>query len=402
MTTTKLKKEQVPEFSGNVTKEYVDSKDEYTLEQAKSYTDTSIDDLEEKLDDTLMKELTISSNASTDTIEFDKGYKNLKTGIESSSSVAMPVASEAQAGVINTAIYNTIQDNASKIDAILKGSVVISNLPETPTQNQLTDAWKTATGLTELINTAMIYDQANEKTWTYYSNANTWYEGEAGGSVTVNTATNASLGIVKGEEDLDQGGKIFIEPDGSMSVISWDSHETRINNNKAALETLSNIVELTRVEVANKVGKPVKTDDIKDEAVTHEKINLASFVNDRAFPNEGTVSPDDIVTIWEYTIPQKGCYAFTITATLSVNMNATNSHLANLYIATNNTGNQWAKVRTRVEPTPSPSYGDAVNLSWTYRFGEGEVVKLKIYSYGEFNQEDIKYSDVSCYVNQVL
>lgn len=52
-------------------------------------------------------------------------------------------------------------------------------------------------------------------------------EGEAGGEVVVPIATNTSLGSVKGD-NTNTVGKIYVETDGSQSVIGWDAHMVQI------------------------------------------------------------------------------------------------------------------------------------------------------------------------------
>lgn len=166
----------------------------------------------------------VSADASTVTITKTTGQ--LK-GTQTPTDLPMPVANAEQAGVMNPATYNAIQENTSNIDAIEGGAVALGDLPAEPTQEQLTEAWKTATGRTELINRASIFDTANNKLWYYYTNDSTWHSVESGSSVTVSQATNDSLGIVKGSTT---DGQVAVESDGSMSLNGWDGVQHDVQN----------------------------------------------------------------------------------------------------------------------------------------------------------------------------
>ena len=249
-------------------------------EDARTQADTAISaDLEQEIADrtagdtaintainkTVVTDFSVNDTPSTTSIVLDGAKENILTGATSTRSITLPVASGSQAGVINTSTYNAIQENSQNIDAILGGAVAISNLPAEPTQAELTTAWQTATGLTTLINGARIFDNTNEKNWTYYTNTTTWYATDASGSTTVSTATNTSLGIVKGDATTD--GKAFVEADGSLSINGWD----QITNNVA--DALSDIASLQTQKVDKIADKGLSTNDY----TTAEKNKLSSI-----------------------------------------------------------------------------------------------------------------------------
>lgn len=149
----------------------------------------------------------------------------------------LPVANSAQAGVINPAIYDTIQNNATQIEVMLTGSVLIDGLSATVSQTQLTDAWKQETGLEDLINGARIYDKANGKVWTYYSNASEWEPADiVNPEIDINVFTNTQAGIILGSATGD--GKLFAEADGTGSVLGWDVVKSDISTNTSSITTL--------------------------------------------------------------------------------------------------------------------------------------------------------------------
>lgn len=249
-------------------------------EDARTQADTAISaDLEQEIADrtagdtaintainkTVVTDFSINDTPSTTSIVLDGAKENILTGATSTRSITLPVASGSQAGVINTSTYNAIQENSQNIDAILGGAVAISNLPAEPTQAELTTAWQTATGLTTLINGARIFDNTNEKNWTYYTNTTAWYATDASGSTTVSTATNTSLGIVKGDATTD--GKAFVEADGSLSINGWD----QITNDVA--DALSDIASLQTQKVDKIADKGLSTNDY----TTAEKNKLSGI-----------------------------------------------------------------------------------------------------------------------------
>lgn len=246
---------------GGVSQAYVDQQDKATLASAKTYTDNAvkdvsgaklydskgentdgavtqklftettdelasgIDGLDNDLDSEVQLDTTVSSNASTVTITKTIGALTT-TGSEVD--MALPVASETQAGIMNAATYNSVQENAELVQSILHAAVSIPNLPADPTQDQLTTAWKSATSETELINRASIFDSSNNKIWYYYSNVAEWQATNSdGGTVTIEQATNTSLGTVKGSTEV---GQASVETDGTLSVNGWDDLNTKLDN----------------------------------------------------------------------------------------------------------------------------------------------------------------------------
>lgn len=172
-------------------------------------------------------------------------------GTQTDTEFALPVASESQAGVINPTIYATIQDNANQISVITKGSVVIENLAADVSQEQLTAAWKTETGLENLINGARIYDKTNGKQWTYYTNVNEWESADIKNPelVEIENFTNTKAGLIKG---ADVEGKVFAEADGTGSVKGWDTLSTSVTNNTTNITTLQTNVAELQTSVAEK------------------------------------------------------------------------------------------------------------------------------------------------------
>lgn len=199
-----------------------------------------VDGLESKLDQDVLNSIQISSTTSTDVLVLEDGKVNLWTDSTNTHEVPLPVASPTSAGVLNSATFNAITTNSNNITNILQGTVAINNLPETPTQDELTEQWKTASGETNLINGARIRDTTNNVDWVYYGNINEWLSSASGGqSISVNTWTNNSAGIAKGSTE---DGQIFAEADGTGSVNGWDTVKSNIANNASNITTLNTTV----------------------------------------------------------------------------------------------------------------------------------------------------------------
>ena len=191
------------------------------------------------IDKVVMTDFTVSNTPSTTTITLDKAKQNILSGTTSTASIALPVASHTQAGVMNSAIYDSIQDNSANIDAVLNGAVSISGISASPTQSELTTAWQTATQFSTVINGAKINDPDNQKVWTYYTNTTTWYAASNTTQVTVSPWTNTTAGIVKGSTT---DGQIFAESNGTGSVNGWDDLVNDVTDNTADIATLQTAV----------------------------------------------------------------------------------------------------------------------------------------------------------------
>lgn len=229
---------------------------------------------------TYLQDLTMSADANA--VSFVEHKKNLGTGETSTETDTIPTASATSAGILTSADYQSIQNSQDRLDALANGAVAITGIPANPTQAQLTTAWQTATGLTDLINRASIWDNTNQKTWTYFTNTETWIvTGTATAEVIVNQATNTSLGVVKG--DASTSGKIFVEQDGSLSVNGWDNTQNAIANkaNQTALDTLSGTVATNTSNISTlQTTVATKADASAIPTTTSELNNDSDFVSD--------------------------------------------------------------------------------------------------------------------------
>lgn len=204
------------------------------VEQSVENLSNITDGYDEMFAKTIQLDTTLSSDTSTVTLT--KSLGSLDTDSATETELALPVASETQAGVMNTSTYKAVQENSELIGSILNGAVAIEGLPAVPTQEELTTRWKNASGEAELINRASIFDITNQKVWYYYSNVSAWQATSSDGSqVTVSQATNTSLGIVKGSTN---DGQVAIEADGSMSLNGWDDLKSDVETGLTRITNL--------------------------------------------------------------------------------------------------------------------------------------------------------------------
>lgn len=189
----------------------------------------------------VVTDIKLDPTPSTTLVNLDATKTNIKTSTSTTSSFPLPVASSTQAGVINSATYNSIREAIQIEQAVVHGAVAITGLPMSPTQQEITDAWKNATGLTDLVNRAEVYDVSHNKVWTYYENDTTWHATSSTTQVTVQQFTNSSLGTIKGST-ID--GQIYAETNGTGSVNGWDTLSATVSSSKSKLDTIEQGAEV--------------------------------------------------------------------------------------------------------------------------------------------------------------
>lgn len=258
----------------------------------------------EDINYTVLDDLGFEGNPSTSILQMDASLVNLQSGTASSRVIPFPVASTTQAGVMNSATFDAITNNTNNINALLNGAVAVANLPAAPTQAELTTAWQTETGLTTLINRAQILDSTNSKIWTYYTNDSTWHEAPAGGTVSINTFTNSSEGVIKGSTNV---GQIFAENDGTGSVNGWDSLSAQVTNNTNYMLRIGSVISQP-TSVAY-----VDTANIIDEAVTGAKVDFSTMK--KWVPDYAQKSSTNIFSSGNsYTVTQDGFMQYALNA----------------------------------------------------------------------------------------
>lgn len=224
---------------------------------------------------TVVSDVALDANPSTTSVQLEEGKVNLMSGTTSTETIALPVASSTQAGVMNSATYDAITDNANNINALMNGAVAVTGMSASPSQSDITSAWESETGLSTLINRASVYDVTNNKVWTYYTNDTTWHEASNTTQVSVGTFTNGSEGTIKGST---VAGQVFAENNGTGSVNGWDNLVNNVSTNTSKLATIAQGAEvnvqsdwdetstISDAYIKNKPTVPTKTSQLTNDS----------------------------------------------------------------------------------------------------------------------------------------
>jgi hypothetical protein len=113
-----------------------------------------------------------------------------------------------------------------------KSSRYAVTIPNSPTQEELTELYEDASGESGDPTTdgVRLVDVAKNIVYTWFSSDSTWHGPE---SDTVSPFTNTSSGIIKGSSGT--AGKVYAESDGTGSVYGWDSMTSTVSGKQDAL-----------------------------------------------------------------------------------------------------------------------------------------------------------------------
>ena len=170
---------------------------------------------------------------------------------------ALPVVSREQAGIMSASVYAAMEDvianNTSRISVLEQSAPTfdISGLVgPNPTNAEISAAFQQKYPNIPLQSGLRVADYDNAHFWQY--GKNTWILLT---QIDVQTATNQSLGIVKGSNT---DGKIFVETDGSMSLKGYDAlvskdatHDSKISTLETGLGNANARIDATNTNVAN-------------------------------------------------------------------------------------------------------------------------------------------------------
>ncbi|MBS7382105.1 MAG: hypothetical protein KIG18_00090 [Candidatus Methanomethylophilaceae archaeon] len=153
---------------------------------------------------------------------------------------ALPVASDTKAGVMSASMYvgfnGSIQNLQARM-AVLEGVGItyqLTGLPDNATSEQITAAFQAQYPNVPLMAGIRAADYDKAKIWQYSGTA--WIQLT---SININVATSSALGLVKGSEtSTTNEGKIFVEVDGSMTVIGWDTLKALASAAKQSVDNL--------------------------------------------------------------------------------------------------------------------------------------------------------------------
>ena len=170
---------------------------------------------------------------------------------------ALPVVSRTQAGIISASVYAAMEDvianNTSRISVLEQSALTydISGLVSAdPTNAEISAAFQQKYPNIPIQPGIRVADYNNAHFWQYGNNM--WILLT---QINIQTATNDSLGIVKGSNT---DGKVFVETDGSMSLKGYDAlvskdatHDSKINTLEVGLGNANARIDATNTNVAN-------------------------------------------------------------------------------------------------------------------------------------------------------
>lgn len=170
---------------------------------------------------------------------------------------ALPIVSRDQAGIMSASVYAAMEDvianNTSRISVLEQSALTydISGLVSAdPTNAEISAAFQQKYPSIPIQPGIRVADYNNAHFWQYGNNM--WILLT---QVNIQTATNDSLGIVKGSNT---DGKVFVETDGSMSLKGYDAlvakdatHDSRISTLETGLGDANARIDATNTNVAN-------------------------------------------------------------------------------------------------------------------------------------------------------
>ena len=171
---------------------------------------------------------------------------------------ALPVVSRTQAGIMSASVYAAMEDvianNTSRISVLEQSALTydISGLVSAnPTNAEISAAFHQKYPNIPIQPGIRVADYNNAHFWQYGNG--TWIQLTQ--VANVQTATNDSLGVVKGSNT---DGKVFVETDGSMSLKGYDAlvskdatHDSKINTLEVGLGNANARIDATNTNVAN-------------------------------------------------------------------------------------------------------------------------------------------------------
>lgn len=138
---------------------------------------------------------------------------------------SIKLASTASRGLMSKEQVSTLNDLSERMQAMEgKASRYLYDVKTNPTPTEIDTFVKNLGYTSPFTGIAVVIDETYH-VWHYYENDNIGWRDD--GSDTVSKATNASLGIVKGENTE---GKVSIENDGTMSLVGYDTLKSKVTS----------------------------------------------------------------------------------------------------------------------------------------------------------------------------
>jgi hypothetical protein len=259
---------------------------------------------------------------------------------------ALTLASETDSGLMPKESVQQLSANTLAIAGLQgKSSRYAHDFGETEPEPADIDSFAQEQGLSEPYEGVAIVNTHNYTIWHWYNGGTGWHND---GSDTVTQASNTTLGIVMG--DTSTPGKVYVEADGTMSVIGWDEAQTDIENNATAITSLEE----------NKVDKE-GTASLMTEA-EHEKLEgIEAEANKYLLPADVPHDADYVHTDENYTGADKAKLAG-IEAGAEVNtVKSVNDRVGNITLSKTDVGLGNADNTSDVDKPVSTAQAEAIS-----------------------------------------
>jgi predicted nucleic acid-binding Zn-ribbon protein len=167
------------------------------------------------------------------------------TGISTTDTINFPIVTDTTLGLMPKEDHQQIAQNTSDIAALKNKTVLYptnSPLPEALTQQEVIDIFDTVSGgQTPSDGVTLISFDADTYNfeWTYYSLDDTW---RFKGNASISIASETQLGVVMGDNT---DGKVYVETDGTMSLVGYDDIITDLSG---LSDSLNNKIDKTSIE----------------------------------------------------------------------------------------------------------------------------------------------------------
>lgn len=176
--------------------------------------------------------------------------RSIKTGnILSQNTINLKLASSTSRGLMSKEDYITLSNLVSKVSALEgKASRYIYTTKTNPTASEISE-FATSLGHSVPFTGVSIVVNKTYHIWHYYENDNIGWKDD--GYDTVGQASNDVLGIVKGSTTA---GKVYIENDGTMSVVDFDELQAKVNSLENESITESDVESMINSAIGAAIG----------------------------------------------------------------------------------------------------------------------------------------------------
>ncbi len=168
--------------------------------------------------------------------------RSIKTGnVIKDETIPIKLASNISRGLMSKEDVEKLADLMTRVAAIEgKASRYLYTAKQNPTAKDIDD-FAMKNGQTAPYSGVAIVVAGTYHVWHYYENNEIGWRDD--GSDTVQQATNTTLGIVRGENEV---GKIYIESNGTMSVVGFDELKSKADTNSSKMITAVSITSGTQ------------------------------------------------------------------------------------------------------------------------------------------------------------